>query len=532
MPKSSSPKSYLVLGHSVAPATNEIAFGNTVTRIEPKSMEVLVYLFENAGVVKSREQIQDAIWGDVVVGDDSLTNAIIKIRKAFGDDARAPKVIETIPKRGYRLIAEVEEAQGDVLARSRTPLALVVVVLVGLLGVLAWATRLDPVIPQLTERQNNRTRIAVASFLNLSGDPNQDYLAQGVEQTILAGLAAIPQIAAMHTPVIGETIDYLLEGSVQRSGDFIRIDTRLMDATTNTVLAAERYDRAFSDLMAITTEIELTIVTALALEIEQANLTSQARGFTDSIEAYDLFLQARMALLPRDPAGNARARSLYQRAIARDPRFARAYGGLALVYAASYRNGWASDGDEALAKALSMAQTALEIQPNLPEQYWVIGYVHTQQQRLVDAERALSSALQLDPNYADALALQGGIQTYAGRPDKTLLLLREAMHLEPAAGYLYFLLLGRAYYFLEDCDQALINLQEAATRNPSNIETRLYLAGCLVRVGDMADAEWEAEEVLGLDPDFTLATFFLTYPMIDSDQIEMLTRDLNLAGIY
>lgn len=566
MPPSETSEHYLVSGHVVTPATNEIALEGRVTRIEPRSMDVLVILLSHAGEVMTREALQDAVWGDVVVGDDSLTNAIIKLRKAFGDDARNPRLIETIPKRGYRLIAEVstlpdpsppdppppdppppDPAPPDPPARTpaaSAPAAPAPVgsgrrIGVGLVAVLAalgvalaiwaFADRTGPAASHAAV-SDPHIGVAVAPFRNLSGDPAQDYLAQGVEQTILAGLAGIPRIAAMHAGATAAS-DYRLEGSVQRAGERIRIDTQLLETASGVVVSAQRYERAFSDLLTIQSEIEGDILTALAVEIDHANRTAQSRGLTESVEAYELFLKARAALLPRDRTGNTRAQRLYARAIALDPNFARAYGGLALSYAAEYRNGWTDNGPAALERAKTMADTALGIQPNLPAQHWVVAYVETQRRNLSSAVAALETALRLDPGYADAYALLGGVRTYAGTPQETIPLLREAMRLRPDAGYLYFLLLGRAYYFLDDCDQARINLGAAVERNPANLETHVFLAACMVRQGDGDEASWEAEEILGIDPDFNIASFFSTYPMVAQNQVATLSADLKAAGL-
>lgn len=526
MSRSAADKRYYVLGHIVTPGTHEISLGDKVTRIEPKSMAVLVHLLDHAGQVATRDALQGAIWGDVVVGDDSLTNAIIKLRRAFGDDARNPRLIETIPKKGYRLIATVTSTP-ETSPPHRMRLSLLAGVAVAVIIGALWVIldRQDPDVTT-TAPPDGRTRVAVAAFANLSGDPAQDYLVQGVERSILTGLAGISQIAALHASE-NVAADFRLEGSVQRLDDVIRIDTRLLETGSGIIMTAARHELPISEI----TTIEAKIVAALALEIDLAQRMAQSRGLTDSLAAYDLFLRARTALLKRDRAGNDRARVFYERAIARDPKFARAYGGLALVHAANYRNGWGEDGPDTLAQAMAMAETALSIQPNLPEQYWVVGYVHTQRRNLPAAEAALNEALQHDPGYADAFALLGGVKTYAGQPAQTLPLLREAIRLRPEAGYLYFLLLGRAYYFLNDCDQALINLTEAAKRNPSNLETHLYLAACLVQRADIVDAEWELQEIYAIAPDFKLATFFETYPMIAEVQIEQFSTDLKLAGV-
>ena len=532
MPSSEDHAQYVVLDHIVTPDTNEIALGEQVTRLEPKSMEVLVHLFAHAGDVVSRDQLQDAIWGDVIVGDDSLTNAIIKIRKAFKDDARNPRVIETIPKRGYRLIADVSPLVPQPVIARKPGRALVagaaLLVLIAGFFVALWQP--DDPIEQVVVKADDRVHVAVARFQNMSGDPAQDYLAQGVQQSILNGLVGVQQVVASQLNT-GSSADYHLEGNVLRAADRIRIDIRLSDAATGVILSTQRHDRAFSDLLEVQALIEADVVAALALDIDLAHRTAQSRGLTDSIDAYDLFLQARASLLPRDPQSNTRARSLYQQAILRDPNFARAYGGLALTHAADFRNGWVSDTDHSLEQAQTMAETALSIEPNLPDQYWVIGYVQTQRRNFTAAEAALNEARKRDPGYADALALLGGIRTYTGQPADTLPLLRDAIRLQPNAGYLYFLLLGRAYYFLDDCDQALINLGEASTRNPSNLEAHIYMAACMVRQGDIEGAEWEVEEVLSLDPMFTLKAFWATYPMISQTQIMALNADAGKAGL-
>jgi Tfp pilus assembly protein PilF len=136
----------------------------------------------------------------------------------------------------------------------------------------------------------------------------------------------------------------------------------------------------------------------------------------------------------------------------------------------------------------------------------------------------------LDPFYADAYALLAGVKTYAGQPESSVPLLREAIRLNPEAGYLYYLLLGRAYYFMQDCEQAKINLQEASARNPASVEARLYMAACLVDAGELGDAQWEVEEVLNMAPSFSIESFFISYPMTDREQIETLTHGLNMAG--
>src|SRR4029434_1335290 len=172
--------------------------------------------------------------------------------------------------------------------------------------------------------------------------------------------------------------------------------------------------------------------------------------------------------------------------IALDPAFARAYAGLALTHAADYRNQWTGDGAAALDRAFEMSRTAYEINPDISETYWVLAFVHMERRQHQHAMQYLETAVSLYPSFADSYALMGGVYTYIGRPAETVPLLRTAMRLEPRACYLYFLLLGRAYLFLGDLEQARVNLEHALSRNPANLESHVYMAALHVTAGDKA----------------------------------------------
>ncbi len=547
-PPSSAGERWRVGDCLVDPAANRIISGAREAHLEPRSMEVLVHLIEHAGEVVLRDRLQAAIWGEVVVGDDSLTNAIIKIRKALGDDARNPRFVETIPKRGYRLVAAVEPARPPGARLSpgtarrgpgrgaRAALAAVPLAAITLIGVFALLLSGPPArLPRESPApaaSGGGIRVAIRPFVNLGNDSALDYLVRGLEETVVNQLTAYPALSVVHLePGTEASADFTLEGLVLPGSDTVRVTIRLLDARDGTILAKEQLVRPLANLLEMEKTIETRIVEALAVDIERADLARQASGYTSSTEAFVLFLRAQAALLVRGKEANLRAQALYRQAIRHDPRFGRAYGGLALSLAAEYRNGWAADPDAALSGALEMARTALQIAPDLPEQYWVVGYVRTQQRDFAAAQKALGQALKLRPDYADALALLGGIATYQGKPRDSLPTLREAIRLRPEAGYLYYLLLGRAYYFLDDCQQAEINLAEALARNPENLEAHLYHAACLLRLGQRPDAEWEAEEIHTLEPGFQLARFFHSYPMADQSQIELLTTDLGRLDI-
>lgn len=541
------------------PALNLLRRGGLTTHLEPKAMELLCFLAERPGAVVSREALLAALWPGLVVGDDALTQAVIKLRKALGDDAREPTYIQTVPKRGYRLIAQVGTlapeqarvpiAQGSATRRARAlsyaALGLAVALMVATALYLHRPTAPPdsaPVVGVDHEADavlaaGSPPTIAVLPFEVLGEDPQQHYLARGLTAELasdLSRLSGLTAIGADRLPGMAEDATepsahatFQVWGGVQRTEDHISVEVRLVETATGRQLWSARYDRPFGDLFAIQDAIGMRLAETLSVEITAAERQRRAHRFSRSVDAYDLFLRARSALLVRQPQENAQARWLFRRAIGLDPAFARAYGGLALTDAADYRNQWAKDGETSLDRAQQMAQTAVQIDPNLPEAYWVLGYVGAQRRHHDEALVHLDRALALAPSFADALALKGGIKTYVGEPAASIPLLRRAMRLNPAAGYLYFLLLGRAYVFLGDDEQALINLREAMSRNPANLEAHVYLAIALERNGDHEGARWEAEEICTIQPDFSAETWLETYPMTDPRQLGQLKASLD-----
>ena len=525
--------------------TGEILNENGGAHLEPKSMAVLLYLVERHGQVISREELLDAVWPGIHVGDDSLTAAIIKIRRALGDDARKPTHIETIPKRGYRLISPMggavegeppspEGGSGSHTARSSKRLLQIFAAFLAVVGISVYfASPREDRSEQPITLADASAVIAVMPFANVSGDPQQEYLAMGISDTILNDLAHHSEFSirqVLENTRASTPADYILQGSVAHVGDRLRIVARLLDGDDGEVLRALKFDEDFDDLLVIEDEIRKNVLLEISGTINDEEKSRRARGYTDNVSAYDLFLQAQRQLLVRTATTNTQAQRLYRKAISADETFARAYGGLALSYAADYRNGWVSDGDTALESAMRYAETAIGISPDLPEQHWVIGYVFAQQRRYEDAIKHVKLAIEVSPSFADAYALLGGIETYRENPEGTIPLLRNALRINPDAGYLYFLLLARAYYFMGDYEQAHINLSEALGRNPENIEARLYLAATLLHLDRTDEAEWEAMEILGIEPDFSLDVWSETYPMARGKQLKQFLADLRRAG--
>lgn len=424
--------------------TNELDRAGDTVRIEPKVMEVLMLLADHAGEVVSREELLAAVWPDVVVGDDALTQSIIKLRKALGDNPRAPSYIETISKRGYRLIAPVGKNDGVPATygdggiaprpspvparrgiRSLGVTAGIVMALTALGVYFSYSLFQRPPITQVgadafdvgDEDKTGLLTVSVLPFETVGAGAEQSYLARGISSDLmtdlsrLSGLRLINASGDTASDHKARTARYVVSGSVQRDGMTLRINVRLADSRTNDLLWSQRFERPFGDLFAIQNEIGRGLVEQLPGKISDAERRQLAKRYTNSPEAYEYFLRGKALFLVRRPEQNDQARAFYQRALDLDPQFARAYAGLAMTYAMGYRYQGSTESSVALGKALELAETARQIDPGISEVYWALGFIHTQSRRYDQAIQSLKKAIELNQSYADAYAFMGGIYT-------------------------------------------------------------------------------------------------------------------------
>jgi len=535
---------------TVAPDLNQLSAQGEIVKVEPKAMAVLLCLANQAGRVVSREVLLSEVWPGVVVGDDSLTQVIIKLRKALGDDPERPTYIQTVTKRGYRLLAPVAQDAGTAspptarLGVARWWASALAVSLLLVAGIW-WAvgqhtTRLSPN-QDLTDAVADAPTLAIAPFEALGKDAQELMLARGITADLMTDLSKLSGLSVIgFSPMDGRASSdnssqaharYVVSGTVQRIDERLRLHVYLAEQQSGRQLWSERFDRSVGDLFAIQDELGPKIARMLPAKVSEAELRRMAQRHTRNLQAYEYFQQGQAALLLRARSGNETARQLFQRAMDLDKTFARAYSGLALTYAADYRNRWTTDGASALERAFHLARTANEINPDVPETYWALAYVHAQRREHKQALEQLERSLLLYPSFADAYALMASVKTFVGEPASSVPLMRAAMRLNPRSGYLYFLVLGRAYFFVGDLEQARINLEEASRRNPEYLETHIYIAALDVLAGDKPSGAWEADQIRALEPDFSARRWLESYPLADSGQRAKLLRALDLLGL-
>ncbi len=366
----------------------------------------------------------------------------------------------------------------------------------------------------------DKPSIVVLPFANPGGDKTQDYFSDGLTDDLITDLSQISGLFVIASNSSfrfrGEARDvrqvarqfgvrYVLEGSVRRAGDQVRINAQLVDASTGGNLWADRYDGALSDVFSLQDKVTRQIVSALAITLtpnEKVALDSAPRVNT---AAYDLLLQANAQARALLPDSNAEARRLYEKSLALDPNFGKAHAGLALTYALDLTFGWTKDTTHAEQMAQRQAARALEIDPYDTRVHWALAMLRGAQRRVPEAISEMHQVLALDANFADAYALLGLYLALSGKPDEALKSIRTAMRLNPHHGFIYDWVLANVYFVQQHNDEAAALLAGVLKRNPAFLQARLLLCAIYGLAGRPGDAEWEVAEIETADPGFSIA---------------------------
>ncbi|MEW9922007.1 adenylate/guanylate cyclase domain-containing protein [Marimonas sp. MJW-29] len=404
-----------------------------------------------------------------------------------------------------------------------------------------------PAEPEETlDPQKDMPSIAVLPFENLSGDPDQEYFADGITEDLitdmskLSGLLVIARNSTFAYKSRSVPIDeiakelgvrYVLEGSVRRSGDQVRINAKLIDARTKINLWAERYDGALANVFALQDEVTQKIVSALSVTLTPEEQESLTEAYEVNPEAYDLYLRGQSLVNAYSPQSSIEARDYLERAIALDPSFGRAYAGLALSYAADATFGWSSDPAIAQERAIQYARKALALNSSSPQIYITLAQVYGSQRNLDAGIEEVERAIALDPDFADAYVLLGMFLSFSGKPDEGIQSIRKAMELSPQHGYIYPYGLAVGYFVKGQYDEAIAILESVLERNSNFQQGRLLYIAILGLLDRTDDAEWEAEEVLAALPNFSIAEEEKRVRYIRENDRERYVSGLRKAGL-
>ena len=364
----------------------------------------------------------------------------------------------------------------------------------------------------------DKPSIAVLPFVNMSGDAEQEYFSDGITEDLITDLSKISGLFVVARNAVflykGKAVKlvevsrelgvrYVLEGSVRKAADRVRISAQLIDPRTGYHLWAERYDRDLTDIFALQDEITEKIVAALEVKLTEGEQLQVARRYTENLEAYDYFLRGRAYQASATNEDNARAREMFERAIELDPTFAGAYAQLSYSHFRDWRYQWSKD-PQALEWALKAAQKAVALDDSLPLAYMYLGWAYLwkkqYEQAIAEAERAIA----LDPNFAEGYARFGQILTLAGRPEEGVNLLKKAMSLDPHYPPTYLFFLGYGYYAMGQYEEAIAALKRSLARNPDHFSPHRALAVIFSELGRKEEARAEVAEMLRISPGVSL----------------------------
>ena len=475
----------------IATRANTISAGDRAIHLEPKVMGVLAHLASHAGDVVPKESLLQSVWADTFVSEHVLKVAVSELRKALGDDARNPQFIETIPKSGYRLIAPVspaEAADEDVAVepapdtcpgRRRWRLAAAILLPPALL-LLAWQLTTLRRLPPNGREPRAINAVAVLPLKDLNGNPEGEYFADAMTDQLITDLArvgslrVISRTSAMQykdarkpLPEIARelNVDAVIEGSVLRSGDRVRVTVQLIEAATDQHLWAESYERDLRDIISLQRGLAADAARRVSGRVfREARPTLPGARPVEPL-AYEAYIKGRFFWNQRTDEGLRKSVGYLEEAISRDPEYALAHAGLASAYTVLGFNSPVAPHD-AYPKARRAALRALELDPSLGEAHTALGAIkHKYDLDWVGAEASYRKALELDPGYATAHQWYAIYLMSRARFDESLEELRKAQELDPLS-LIIRVDRGWVLYAARRYEEAIAELRQAFEMNP------------------------------------------------------------------
>jgi adenylate cyclase len=392
----------------------------------------------------------------------------------------------------------------------------------------------------------DRPSIAVLPFVNISGDPEQEYFSDGITEDLItdlskaSGLFVIARNSvftfkgmAVRVKELGQKLGvrYVLEGSVRKVGNRVRITAQLVDASTEAHLWAERYDRDLIDIFSLQDEVTQKIVAALKVKLTEDEQESIVYKDTNNLEAYDYNLRGLESINRYTKESIAEARQMLEKAINIDPKYASAYSNLGKCHWADWANGW-SQNPQLLEHAFELSQRAIALDDSLTSARVVLSDVYLWKKLHDRAIAVIERAVKLNPNCADAIEQQGEILIWAGRPQEGMELVRKAMRLNPIYPVWYLWNLGHAYFLTDQHEEAIEIFRRALIVNPDFLPVHFILALIYAEKGCKEAAKFEVEEIHWRSPETqSLKAMRQRLPYKDQAVSERIIEGLRKAGL-
>ena len=481
----------------------ELRRGKDMLSVEPQVLDLLIHLVENRERVVSKDDLIASVWNGRIVSESTLTSRITAARQAIGDSGENQRLIRTIARKGIRFVGEVTQGSRsvDTVAKEAS-----VVLPHGSLA------------PRLPEKPS----IAVLPFTNMSGDSEQEYFSDGITEDIINALSRLRWffvIARNSTFVYkGQAADvrqvgrdlgvrYVLEGSVRKSGQRIRISAQLLDANTSNQIWSERYDRELTDIFALQDEITASVTSAIEPKLLAAEGSRSEARSTSDLDAWDMVARALSQFWKLTAADSTNAIGILRQAVERYPNYAPAHSMLAFALFASGYVGWIS-ADTERDHATKLAQHAAALDDSDPWAHMALGYQAFTGRRTEEAVRHFKAALDLNPNFAAAEGSIGFALALNGQSEEAIHRFDQAIRMSPRDPFNSFFYVGIAvaHYLAKHYTEAAKWAQQATQLRPGYIGAYRILAASLAQADQVEDAKEAMEKLRQLAPNISLQT--------------------------
>jgi adenylate cyclase len=480
-------------GHRLDLRKGRLQKGGLDVDLRAKSLSLLVYLLENAGRVIGKDELVNAVWPNIAVSDDSLTQCMKDIRKALGPDADG--LIRTVMRRGYVIdeerVRRVED-RGTAAAEAAEGAA------------------------------TDTPSIAVLPFENMSGDPAQDYFADGMVDEIITALSHTRWLFVIarnssfaykgHADSVKRAgselgVRYLLTGSVRKAGDHIRLTGQLIDSSSGKTIWANRYDGTMADIFDLQDRITESVVGAIQPSILSAEIDRSRRKRPESLAAYDYVLRAFPLVWSLDRTQNDVAAALLDRAIAIEPTYPLALSLLAWCHEQRAVYNWTETPAISRDEGLLLAQKAAALSSDDPMVLAVLGAAHSFARDYDVADLHLQRARTLDPNSAWVCMRSGWLDVYRERPEAAIEQFERFERLSPLdpMGYMALVGIGAAHFVASRYDKAVALTRRGLSQQPDATWALRWLVMALVHAGRRDEARRECGRLLESYPELTIA---------------------------
>lgn len=515
----------------------ELTLRGQVVAVGPQVFDLLLHLVRNRDRVVSKDDLLQAVWSGRIVSESTITSHINAVRKAIGDTGEEQRLVRTVARKGYRFVGEIKAGDSG---QARQPEGS------GIDGpVPAEPKETPPSVLVLPDKPS----ITVLPFQNLAGDPEQDYFADGVVEDIIAALSRIRWLfviarnssftykgRAVDIKDVGQELGvrYVLEGSVRKSGNKVRITGQLIDATIGMHIWAERFEGTLDNLFDLQDQIAESVVGAIAPQLERAEIERAKRKPTESLDAYDYYLRGMAKLHNGTREAIEEALPLFYKAIELDPEFASAYGMAAWCHFWRKLNGWMSDRTREIAEGARLARLAVELGRDDAVALTRGGHALAHLTGDLDGGIALiDRARLLNPNLAPAWYLGGILRALRGETDAAIDNLTHATRLSPLDPEMFRMQVGMAlaHFFAGRFDTATDWAERALGNLPSLLAAAALVAASHAHNGRMDKAKLAMQRLQALDPSLRISKLRDWLPIQRAEDLALLADGLRLAGL-